>query len=294
MSPAWADRAAAMSHPRRIVDAHIHLWDPTVLAYPWLKADATLRRPFLPVDLQRSGGPAEWVMVQAEALPEQSLGEVEWVSGLAVSEPALRGMVVRAPVEIGRAVSDHLEQITAYPLTVGVRRLIQDEPSGFARTASFIDGVRAVGEFGLPFDLCVRALERVDAAPLVDACPGVNFVLDHMGKPDIASGEWEPWRDQLADLARRPNVVCKLSGSTSEAGPGWHDDTVRPYLEHALDSFGAMRCMFGSDWPVATPTTAYQRWFDLVLDVVAGCSDSEIEAVFAGTAERVYGLSVHS
>jgi L-fuconolactonase len=294
VSPAGAERVGAMTRPRPIVDGHIHLWDPTVLAYPWLEADATLRRPFLPVDLQQSGVPAQWVMVQAEALPEQSLAEVRWVSGLAVSEPALRGMVVRAPVETGRAVSDHLEQIAAYPLTVGVRRLIQDEPSGFARKASFIEGVRTVGEFGLPFDICVRAAEREDAAPLVDACPGVNFVLDHLGKPDIAGGEWEPWRDQLADLARRPNVVCKLSGSTSEAGPGWHYDTVRPYLEHALDSFGAMRCMFGSDWPVATLTTAYRRWFDLVTDVVAGCSESEIDAVFAGTAQRVYGLSVHS
>ena len=287
-----------MTRPRRMVDAHIHLWDPTVLAYPWLEADPLLRRPFLPVDLQldlqQGGGPQDWVMVQAEAHPEQSLGEVEWISDLAVSEPALRGMVVRAPVEIGRAVGDHLEQLATYPITVGVRRLIQHEPSGFARTASFIDGVRAVGDFGWPFDICVRALERQDVAPLVDACPDVSFVLDHMGKPDIANGEWEPWRGQLADLARRPNVVCKLSGSTSEAGPAWHEDTVRPYLEHALATFGPMRCMFGSDWPVATLTTAYPRWLDLVTDVVAGCSDSEIEAVFAGTAERIYELSPHS
>ncbi len=198
------------------------------------------------------------------------------------------------PSRSGAAVCDHLEQLAAYPITVGVRRLIQHEPSGFARTASFIDGVRAVGEFGWPFDICVRALERDDVVPLVDACPDVSFVLDHMGKPDIASGEWEPWRDQLADLARRPNVVCKLSGSTSEAGPGWHEDTVRPYLEHALATFGPTRCMFGSDWPVATLTTAYPRWFNLVTDVVAGCSDSEIEAVFAGTAERIYELSPHS
>jgi L-fuconolactonase len=283
-----------MTHSHRIIDAHIHVWDPTVLSYPWLDADVELRRPFLPTDLERVAGAGEWVMVQAEARHDQSLAELEWIAGLAASEPALRGMVVRAPVELGRAVSAELEQLATNRLTVGVRRLIQDEPPGLAQGGSFIAGVRTVGEFGLPFDICVRAAEREDVAPLVDACPDVTFVLDHMGKPDIARGEWEPWRAQLADLARRPNVVCKLSGLTSEAGPGWHEGSVRPYLEHALDLFGPQRCMFGSDWPVATLTTAYARWLDLVTDVVAECSDSDIEAVFAGTAERVYALPEHS
>jgi L-fuconolactonase len=279
---------------RRVIDAHIHLWDPTVLQYPWLDSDPDLRRPFLPVDLHRSGGAGGWVMVQAEAGHDpgrHDLAELEWIAGLAASDPSVRGMVVRAPLELGRAASDQLDRAAANPLTVGIRRLIQDEPAGFARHPSFIDGVRAVGEVGLPFDVCVRAAERGEIAPLVDACPDVSFVLDHLGKPDIAGGEWEPWREQVAELARRPNVVCKLSGLTTEAGAGWHEDAVRPYLEHALESFGAMRCMFGSDWPVATLTTAYARWFDLVNEVVAGCSEPEIDAIFAGTAERVYALT---
>jgi L-fuconolactonase len=280
-----------MTAPRRIIDAHIHLWDPTVLSYAWLDAEPELRRPFLFGDVQRSGGADEWVMVQAEGRGAGQLAELEWIAGLAASEPALRGMVVRAPLENGRAVSELLDQVASNPTAVGVRRLIQDEPPGFAQSASFIDGVRVVGEVGLPFDVCVRAAERPDVAPLVDACPGVSFVLDHLGKPDIARGEWEPWRTQVAELARRPNVVCKLSGSTTEAGAGWHEDAVRPYLEHVLESFGAQRCMFGSDWPVAALTTDYSRWLDLVRDVVTGCSDAETDAVFAGTAARVYALS---
>jgi L-fuconolactonase len=283
-----------MTAPLRIIDAHIHLWDPAVLAYPWLDAEPELKRRFLPVDLHGGGGAGEWVMVQAEGRGDaggHDLAELEWVASLAASDPSLRGMVVRASLEDGRSVLDRLEQAAAHPLTVGIRRLIQDEPLGFAQSADFIDGVRAVGEVGLPFDVCVRAAQRADVAPLVDACPDVSFVLDHLGKPDIARGEWETWREQLADLARRPNVVCKLSGLTTEAGAGWHDGVVRPYLEHAVESFGAARCMFGSDWPVATLTTGYARWFDLVHEVVAGCSETEIDAVFAGTAEHVYALT---
>jgi L-fuconolactonase len=276
--------------PTRVIDSHIHLWDPSVLRYPWLDGDDELGRPFLPADLRASGGPAEWVMVQAAAESDDEFAELAWIASLASSDPALVGMVVHAPVETGRAVVDLVERLAAAPPTVGVRRLIQDEPRGFALTASFIDGVRAVGDVGLPFDICVRAAERPDVAPLVDACPEVSFVLDHLGKPAIADGEWEPWHRQLAELARRPNVTCKLSGSTAEAGRGWREDAVRPYLLHALESFGPQRCMFGSDWPVATVTTDYQRWFDLVSDVVSGCSQAEIDAVLAGTAARVYAL----
>jgi L-fuconolactonase len=276
--------------PERVIDSHIHLWDPTVLRYPWLDSVEELARPFLPADLHASGGPAEWVMVQADAQPGDEIAELEWIAGLASSEPALVGMVVHAPVEIGLAVRDLLDRLAATPLAVGIRRLIQGAGAGFALTPSFVEGVHLVGEVGLPFDICVRAAERADVAPLVDACPDVSFVLDHLGKPAIADGEWEPWRTQLAELAQRPNLTCKLSGSTSEAGRDWREDAVRPYLMHALETFGPQRCMFGSDWPVASVTTDYQRWFDLVSDAVSGCSQSEIDAVFAGTAAQVYGL----
>lgn len=276
--------------PARVIDSHIHLWDPTVLRYPWLESEEELGRPFLPADLHASGGPPEWVMVQAGAQPDDELAELRWIASLASSDPALVGMVVHAPVEIGRAVGDLVERLAATPLAVGIRRLIQDEGAGFAWTPAFVEGVRVVGEAGLPFDICVRALERPGVAPLVDACPEVSFVLDHLGKPAIADGEWEPWRSQLTELAQRPNLTCKLSGSTTEAGREWRGSAVRPYLMHALETFGPKRCMFGSDWPVASLTTDYQRWFDLVSDAVSGCSQADVDAVFAGTAARVYGL----
>jgi L-fuconolactonase len=276
--------------PARVIDSHIHLWDPTVLRYPWLESEEELGRPFLPADLHASGGPPEWVMVQAGAQPDDERSELDWIASLASSEPALVGMVVHAPVENGLAVRDLVERLAATPLAVGIRRLIQDEGAGFASTSQFVEGVRVVGDVGLPFDICVRAPERADVAPLVDACPDVSFVLDHLGKPAIADGEWEPWRTQLAELAQRPNLICKLSGSTTEAGRGWREDVVRPYLMHALETFGPQRCMFGSDWPVASVTTYYQRWFDLVSDAVSGCSQSEIDAVFAGTAAQIYTL----
>src|ERR1700733_10713190 len=110
--------------PARVIDSHIHLWDPAVLRYPWLDSVEELARPFLPADLHASGGPDEWVMVQADT--QDGLAELEGVAGGAASAPALAGMLVHAPVEDGLAVRALLERLAATPSTVGIRRLIQD------------------------------------------------------------------------------------------------------------------------------------------------------------------------
>lgn len=273
---------------QHVVDAHVHLWDPRVLRYPWLDAVPAIQRQFLPEQLRLDGTCREWVVVQAETHPDDAMAEARWIDTLAASETAIRGMVARAPVELGRAVRPTVERLRESPLTAGVRRVIQDHGPGFATAKAFVEGVRIVGEFGLPFDICVRPKEREDVALLVDSCPDVTFVLDHLGKPDVAGGEWEPWCAQISALAERPNIVCKLSGLTSEAGAGWREADVIPYLRHALESFGAQRCMFGSDWPVATITTEYARWMDVVTEAVNGSPQSDVDAVFGGTARRVY------
>jgi L-fuconolactonase len=127
---------------------------------------------------------------------------------------------------------------------------------------------------------------------LARRCPDVTIVLDHLGKPDIARNLLDPWRADLSALATRPNVVCKLSGLTTEADhDAWTPEDLRPYLEHALACFGPERCLVGSDWPVATLATSYEGWFDVLLDFLADLPQPEREAILAGNASRVYGLS---
>ena len=103
-------------------------------------------------------------------------------------------------------------------------------------------------------------------------------MLDHCGKPRAL----DPWRAQLSELARHENVVCKLSGLTTEVAD------VSPYLEHALAVFGPDRCLFGSDWPVAGLTTTYEQWLETVSGLLG---EGERMRVLATTAERVYRLS---
>jgi L-fuconolactonase len=119
---------------------------------------------------------------------------------------------------------------------------------------------------------------------------GVRFVLDHGAKPDIASGRLEPWAKLMTQLARRPNVVCKLSGMVTEAGAAWTAAQLRPYADHLLDCFGAQRLMFGSDWPVCTLAASYRDVVAVARKMTSQLDQAELEAVFSGNAVTAYGL----
>ena len=276
------------------IDSHMHFWDPGRLDYPWLENEPALNRPYGP-ERPDSGRHhiSGVVFVEAGRRPEQCLAEVEWVDSLAQTRPGLLGIVAHAPVEDAAGRTEVLAALADRPLVVGVRRNIQDEAPGFALAAEFVRGVRSLARYGLAFDLCVRHWQLAEVAALVGQVPQVTFVLDHLGKPPVATGGRERWRDDLRRLAAHPNVVCKLSGLTTEADHAtWDEADVLPYLRDALTVFGAERCMFGGDWPVATLATGYERWIDVVSAALADLPAADQEAVMSGTAQRVYQLNV--
>ena len=253
----------------RVVDAHLHLWDPEVLTYDWL--EGPLLRSFGPdeLDLALQDTPdadCGFVFVQAECAPEQTVAEVDWVASLAARVP-LRGIVARAPLEDLAATDGLLAELAERPLVVGVRRLLQSEPDGFSAAPRFRAAARAVAAAGLTFDAGVRWTQLPDVVELADAVPDLTIVLDHLGKPEVGSADapdpadGTPWAESLRDLAERPNVWCKLSGLPAEADGEWTAAQVRPFLDVALDAFGPDRLLFGSDWPVSGP---YGRWLETV------------------------------
>lgn len=282
-----------------VVDSHMHFWNPGRLKYSWLAEVPPLRRAFQPEDLD--GGPyringeryrlAAAVFVEAGGDGGQALAEVEWVEELAEAWPTLRAVVAQAPLDRGGDAAPVVAALAGHSLVTGVRRNVQDEAPGFAVTEDFTTGVRLLAEADLVFDLCVRHHQIAEVTELARRVPEVTFVLDHLGKPDVAGGVLDPWRTDLARLAELPNTVCKLSGLATEAAPGWVDGDVSPYLRHALAVFGPDRCLFGGDWPVATLATDYPRWVRVVADAVAGRPEAERRAVFGDTARRVYRLT---
>ena len=275
----------------------MHFWDRGRLHYEWLTdGDPGLQRDFLPEHLSPEltslarVRPAGLVFVQADCRPDQSVAEVEWVHGLARSGPPLLGVVAHAPLQNGPGCEPELERLVATaPLVSGVRRLLQDEPPGFVTDRSLVAGVRLLARHGLAMDLCVRQHQLDEVVDLVDRCPDVLFVLDHLGKPRITAEDFAPWAAALTRLAERPNVRCKLSGLMSEA-PAHRRTTsaLRPWLEHALTAFGPHRCMFGSDWPVLAAVGRYAQWCDTVLDTLVGLPEEERRSVLSGTATATY------
>ncbi|HEX5617652.1 MAG TPA: amidohydrolase family protein [Solirubrobacteraceae bacterium] len=274
-----------------IFDAHLHLWDPAHRHHDWLAEHPPLQRRFGPQDLDVGRHDLVGaVVVQADCRDEEALDEVRWIAGLAAEHPLVRGIVAYAPLHLGRDASAALEAVAAEPLVVGIRRLLQGEPPGVLRALELVEGIRLLEAFGLPFDICVTHDQLPAVADVVAACPDVSFILDHLGKPPVAAGALDPWRDDLARIALHRNVTCKLSGLTTEAGPGWHPAALRPYLDHALDVFGPARCLVGSDWPVITLTATVESWFDVVMSALEVCTDAERAAVLSGNA-HVYRVT---
>ncbi|HEY5100102.1 MAG TPA: amidohydrolase family protein [Gaiellaceae bacterium] len=274
---------------RKILDAHLHLWDPSERTHDWLEEVPILRRRFGPEDVD--GGRydlAGAVFVQADCRDEEALGEVRWVNE--VARPLVRGVVAYAPVHLGAAAEPQLSALADEPLVVGARRLLQGVPDEAILDRHLREGVQLLAERELTFDICVSHDQLPAVSTLVEACGETSFVLEHLGKPPVAAACLDPWRDDLAHLASFSNVSCKLSGLATEARAGWTSGDVRPYLEHALEVFGPDRCMIGSDWPVLTLTGTMEEWFDAVLDVVGELAADDQQAVLLRTAATVYGI----
>lgn len=278
----------------RILDSHVHLWDPAVLRYDWL--NGRLRARFGPTERDEAtatAGEADraFVFVQAECVPADALAEVDWVCGLAAEAGAtrqpIRGIVARLAMEHGDVVRAQLDALRDRPLVVGVRRLIQDEAPGFATTPAFLAAARAVAQAGLVFDACVRHGQLAEVARLAEAVPELPIVLDHLGKPAVDRPPTATWLRDLRALAEQPQVSCKLSGLPAEAGNGWTPAQLTPFLDAALAAFGPDRLLFGSDWPVSWP---YAPWERFVRSWAAAAVPDRAEAVLWANAERVYQL----
>ena len=275
-----------------IIDSHLHLWDPTRLTYPWLFGP--LDRPYLPADFQAASAEVAveaMVFLECAAVPEHAFEEARQVLAWAKEEPRIAAMVCNASLEKGDGARGELERVAATEKVRGVRRIYQDEPDpAFCLRPDFVAGVRALADYGLSFDLCLKHPQLEATIGLADACPNVPMVLDHIAKPGIAAGLMQPWADQMRELARRENVVCKLSGVATEAAAGWKPADLRPYMEVALEAFGPARLMFGGDWPVSTLAITYPQWVALVDDLIRDLSEDEQRQIYRDTARAFYRL----
>ncbi|WP_028271774.1 amidohydrolase family protein [Arthrobacter sp. UNC362MFTsu5.1] len=277
----------------KVIDTHVHVWDPAALDYAWLADDPALNKPFMPSDLPHAAAATRAaIFVQADCREDQALKEVDWVSSLSAGWPQLAAIVAFAPISRGDNVAEDLDQLLERPLVRGVRQLFQDRDNSFILHPAMLAGARQVARAGLTFDACIRFGQLPALAKFADGVPDLQIVLDHLGKPPIDSGELTAWSRGMRELARRPNIVVKISGAGAEADRNRPlAPQALPFITETLNLFGSERCMFGSDWPVSLTRPAdYQDWITIVETALTGASAGERESVAEGTANRVYRL----
>lgn len=280
-----------------IVDTHVHLYDNKTIRYPWMKGLAKLESPHDPKVFTAANGSVvvdKMVFVEVDPAPGQNLDEVRWVSEQAKSDPRIQGLVGTVPLEKGKAIESEVAAFAKMPLARDIRRLIQghvDEP-GWCLRPDYLDGVRIVHEHGLGCEIGIKHPQMRDAIKLVEQFPDVHFTLDHIGKPGIKAGLRQPWWTEIAELAKCPNVICKISGVVTEADhDAWTFEQVAPYIERAIEAFGFDKVMFGGDWPVLDLAGNYVQWVGMVDKIIAGATPADQRKLFRDNAIRHYRLA---
>ncbi len=275
-----------------LIDTHLHLWDPQAVAIPWVQGSAALNRRFAAPEFAAASADCQVkraVFIQCDVT--DSAAEVTWVTAQAKVDSRIAAIVAHAPVEQGAAVRARLAELAKHPLVRGIRRIIQGEKLGFCAQPEVVAGVRALAEFNLSFDLCLRRDQFPEVITLVQACPSVRFMLDHLGNPPIAQKTMDGWAAPMAELAKLPNVFCKLSGIVTVAAESWSIDDLVPYVEHALRCFGAQRLVWGSDWPVVLKASDYRHWVDVTRTLLAQLPERDRQQILHDNAIAFYRLT---
>jgi L-fuconolactonase len=284
-----------------LVDSHQHFWDLSVRDQPWLRrpGNELLLRNFTEADLRpqaNAAGVTATVVVQTVTDP----GETAEMLALAEASDLIAGVVGWVDLEaagVADAVAA-LQDRTDGRYLCGIRHpvLIERDPD-WLRRPTVHRGLAAAGAAGLCYDLVTGPEVLPTAADAVAACPGVTFIVDHLGNPDIAERPDSEWLAAIRRLADFPNTFCKLSGMLGEPPPGRERVAatlgvahLRPYYEAVLEAFGPGRLMFGSDWPPCTLSATYGDVVAAARALIAELSLPEQNAVLAETATLAYRL----
>jgi predicted TIM-barrel fold metal-dependent hydrolase len=278
-----------------IIDTHLHLIDLTALKYPWLSGVPALNRDFLYEDYARAArraGIAAALHMEVDVDPADIEAETHYVQGLAGRPGSLIAGAVASCRPEEPDFAGYLERLMENSFVKGLRRVLHVMPDELSEVALFRENLKRLSGTGLTFDLCVLPHQIPKAMALTDLAPDVRFVLDHCGVPDIKGHKEHPWREHMSEIARRDNVAAKVSGVVAYADPaGWTVETLRPYVEHTIQSFGWDRVVWGSDWPVCTLGGGLSSWVAATHALIAGASREERESLLSGNARRIWNLA---
>jgi L-fuconolactonase len=273
-----------------MIDAHFHSWLLARADYGWLTpALPAIYRDVSIADWQTQAAPHginAGVLVQAA--PTEA--ETQWLLTQAQQHPAVLGVMGWADL-LAPDAPTRIQALAASPKLKGLRPMLQDiaDPDWILQ-AALAPALQTMSDLGLVLDALIKPFHLPRLLTLAARYPALAIVIDHAAKPDIAAGQWEPWASDLARVAAQTGAVCKISGLLTEAGPQPHPDAAQRWATHVLQVFGEDRVMWGSDWPVLELAGSYSAWWQASRRLSASLSEAGRQALYGGTARRVYRL----
>ena len=274
-----------------MVDTHVHFWDLDRFHYFWLKPEyGILYQTYRPEQIKHEmdkAGVERGVFVQANQVPEEN----DWVLGLTETHDWLAGIVGWVDLTDPN-VDAVLDKYARHPRFKGVRHLIHEEPDDrWLLRPDVQPGLQALAARGLTFDLVAFPKHLPYLPELVGRHTGLNFVIDHMAKPPLASQNLDDWARGMEKVAAFPNVFCKVSGLLTEVAPGAsRPEAMRPAIQIGVDLFGFDRLMFGGDWPISLLASSYQEVVDATRAALPAAGEADLAKFWSGTATRFYRL----
>jgi L-fuconolactonase len=270
------------------IDAHQHVWTVARGDYGWLTPDLVpLYRDFGLADLMphlTAAGIEGTILVQAA--PTEA--ETAFMLDIAERAEIVRGVVGWIDFDATDAVA-RIDAIAARELVVGLRPMVQDiADDDWLLRPALAAHCDAMARHRLVFDALTLPRHLSRLIQVVDRHPGLQFVLDHFSKPHLATGEIAAWKDDIASLAARPNIVCKLSGLVTEAAKDWQVGDLREAVDHVIAQFGPQRMLWGSDWPVVNLAGGYAKWFAASETLLTGLTPGEKADIYGVNAARIY------
>ena len=275
-----------------MIDSHQHFWQVGRFDYPWMSSDlGVLYRDYLPNDLApiiQKNGVNKTVVIQAS----NSVEESKWLLDVARENSFIAGVVGWVDL-MSPGINAQLDELCVDPKFKGVRHLVESEPDDdWLVRPAVLAGLKQLSARGLSYDLLVHTRHLKHVPRVVETCHNLALVIDHLAKPPIARNEIGEWSQALKPLARYANINCKLSGLVTEATwSSWQSDELRPFVDIALESFGADRMMFGSDYPVCLLAASYDRVLDSFQEILKSLSDADRDKIFSLNAEKFYRLN---
>lgn len=303
-SSLWTGVMQGADRPALIVDTHQHLWDLSWQDLPWLQGGGPLAQNYTTREYLEAiaGWNVKAVYMEVDVAAGQKRAEVEHVVGLArdPKTPTVAAVVGGRPGE--PEFAEYVKFLKQFPEVKGVRQVLHGgHPAGYCLKPEFVKSIQLLGEQQLSFDLCMRPEDLANGLELTRQAPGTRYILDHCGNIDPllfqrtdaeAQARMTNWKRNLAALAERPNVICKISGVIASVPEAPEAEVLAPVINFCLETFGPERVVFGSDWPVCLKGAPLATWLKVLSEIIAERPTTDQQLLWSGNAIRFYGLKL--